>query len=270
MEEAYYRRTALYPKRTLRNLVFRIDIVMLSALKGDAVVGIYSAAYNPLLAIAGIISGTIVAAIYPVMSRLFVASRDALDHTTVLVSRYMAMIGLPIAMGCFVLASKFVELFYEGQFSASAIAFQILALFIPIRLVSSVTGTLLTSINKQGLRTISVGLSALLNIFLNALMIPYLSYVGASIATVLSEVFLYFVFLHFISRYYKRLLLYSHYTKPIIASILMGLFIFYFKNMNLLILIPCAVMLYLLALLLLKAFTDEDKKIFSLIMGRRR
>ena len=246
-------------------LFFKIDTVMLSVFKGDAAVGIYNAAYNPLLAL-GVIPGVFITALYPVMSRFFVSSRDSLETFTVLSSKYMAIIGFPIAIGCFILADRFIALFYANQFSASIIAFQILALFIPLRFVSSITGTLLTSINRQSLRTISVGFSALFNIILNAVMIPYLSYIGASIATVLSEVFLYFVFIYFINKHYKKLGLHKHFIKPLIASLMMGGFVFYFKSVNLLLLIILASLVYFMILIMLKTFTQEDKNIFKQIV----
>ncbi|NAS89369.1 hypothetical protein C4E24_06490 [ANME-1 cluster archaeon AG-394-G21] len=243
-------------------LFFRIDTVMLSVLKGDATVGIYNAAYIPLLAL-GVIPTVFISALYPVMSRYFVSSKDSLETSTGLSSKYMAIIGFPIAMGCFVLADRFIALFYAGQFSASIIAFQILAFFIPLRFVSSITGTLLTSINRQSIRTVSVGLSALFNIVLNAIMIPCLSYVGASIATVLSEVFLYFVFIYFINKHYKKLELHKYFIKPLVASLMMGGFVFYFKDTNLLLLIMLAGLVYFVILLLLKTFTHEDKSILK-------
>ena len=249
-------------------LFFKIDTVMLSVFKDDAAVGIYNAAYAPLLALTGIISYMVVSTLYPVMSRYFISSKDSLETFTVLSSRYMAIIGFPIGIGCFLLADRFIELFYAGQFSASIIAFQILALFIPIRLVSSITGTLLTSINRQSLRTVSVGLSALFNIVLNAVMIPHLSYVGASIATVLSEVFLYFVFIYFINKHYKNLELHKHFIKPLIASLVMGGFVFYFIGVNLLLLILSACFVYFVILLLLRTFTQEDKNIFKQVVRR--
>lgn len=184
--------------RYLVSCFFRIDTVMLSVLKGDAAVGIYNAAYVPLLAL-GVIPTVFISALYPVMSRYFVSSRDSLEPFTGLSSKYMAILGFPVAIGCFALADRFIALFYADQFSASIIAFQILAFFIPIGWVRSIMGTLLTSINQQSLRTVSVGLSALFNIVLNVLMIPYISYIGASIATVLSEVFLHFVFIYYIN-----------------------------------------------------------------------
>ena len=246
-------------------LFFKIDTVMLSVFKGDAAVGIYNAAYNPLLAL-GVIPGVFITALYPVMSRFFVSSRDSLETFTVLSSKYMAIIGFPIAIGCFILADRFIALFYANQFSASIIAFQILALFIPLRFVSSITGTLLTSINRQSLRTISVGFSALFNIILNAVMIPYLSYIGASIATVLSEVFLFFVFIYFINKHYKKLGLHKHFIKPLIASLMMGGFVFYFKGVNLFLLVVLAGLVYFMILIMLKTFTQEDKDIFKQIV----
>jgi O-antigen/teichoic acid export membrane protein len=248
-------------------LFFQIDTVMLSVFKGDAAVGIYNAAYTPLLAL-GVIPTVFIAAIYPVMSRYFVSSRNSLENFTVLSSKYMAILGFPVAMGCFFLADRFIALFYADQFSASIIAFQILALFIPLRFVSSITGTLLTSTNRQGFRTVSVGLSALFNIVLNAVMIPYMSYIGACIATVLSEVFLYFIFIYFINKHYGKLGLHKHFIKPLVASLVMGGFVFYFKDINLLLLILLAGLVYFAMLLVLRTFTQEDKDIFKQVVKR--
>jgi O-antigen/teichoic acid export membrane protein len=180
----------------------------------------------------------------------------------------MAILGLPVAIGCFILADQFISLFYAGQYSASIIAFRIIALYIPIRLVSSISGTLLTSINRQNLRTVCVGLGAMFNIVLNAVMIPYLSYIGASIATVLSEVFLYIVFIYLISKHYKKLELHKHFIKPLIASLMMGGFVFYFKGANLLLLVVLAGLVYIVMLIMLKTFTQEDKDIFKQIVKR--
>lgn len=247
-------------------LFFNIDAVLLSILISSVAVGIYSAAYNPLLALSMIISGMFVTAIYPVMSRFFLSSKNSLNTITTLSSKYLMIIGLPIAVGCLLLADRIIIILYGGQFSSSIIVFQILALFIPIRLISSVTGTLLTSINKQTLRTFSVFLSAILNIILNLLLIPYFSYVGASIATVLSEIFLYFAFIYFINKHFTKLKLYKNYTKPLISSIIMGMLIFYFKEVNLFLLTIFAILVYISMLFLLKTFTEEDKLILKKIM----
>jgi O-antigen/teichoic acid export membrane protein len=249
-------------------LFFKIDTVMLSFFKDDAAVGIYNAAYTPLLTLTTIISYMFISTLYPVMSRYFVISKKSLNILTISSSKYLAIIGFPIAIGCFVLADRFIALFYADQYSTSIIAFQILALFIPIRLISSITGTLLTSINKQNVRTISVGFSAFFNILLNTALIPYLSYIGASIATILSEAFLYFALLYFIQKHYGELKLFNQFMKPLVASLIMGIFVLYFSEINLFFLIILAGFIYAMMLILLRTFTQKDRDIFMQIVNK--
>ena len=155
-------------------LFFKIDTLMLSFFQGDAAVGIYNAAYTPLLSL-GIIPSILITALFPVMSRYFASSNNNLEILTLSASRYLAIIGFPMAIGCLVLADGFVNLLYNGQYVESVLAFEILAIFIPIRWINVVAGNLLTSADLQSARTISVGISSLLNIILNLIMIPRFS-----------------------------------------------------------------------------------------------
>jgi len=249
-------------------LFFKIDTIMISTFKGDAATGIYNAAYNPLLALSAIISSVAVSALFPVMSRYFISSKDSLNILLVHSSKYMAIIGFPISVGCFILADRFIDLFYAGKYTASVVPFQILALFIPVRLASIISGTLLSSINMQKFRTFSVGIIAFFNIVLNALMIPHLSYVGASIATVLSEVGLYMMFIYIIGKYCVKQKPHQYMMKPLIASIAMGGFLHYFYYINLYLLIITGAILYFILLLLLRTFTSDDKFILRSIIHR--
>lgn len=250
-------------------LFFRIDSVLLSFFKNDVAVGIYNAAYDPLLAFGYIISNVVVSAIYPAMSRYSVSSRDSLERFTVLSSKYMGIIGFPVAMACFVLANRFIDLFYAGQFVSSIVAFQILAIFIPIRMVSNITGTLLTSINKQTIRTFSVAIAAIVNIIFNIALIPSFSYVGTSFATVISEILLFLIYIFFINKYYKKLKIYEQFLKPAVAALLIGGLMYCLKEINLFVLIFITVLIYLGLLLLFRTFTDEDKYILRQILTRR-
>ncbi len=249
-------------------LFFKIDSVMLSILKGDAAVGIYSAAYNPLLSLSGLITGIIVTGVYPVMSRYFISSKDNLKTLIVHFSKYTAIIGFPISIGCFILAKQFIHLFYGNQYSDSVIAFQILALFIPIRLTSSLTATVLSSINKQKLRTAIVCASSFINIILNLVLIPYLSYIGASISTVLSELFLNCAIVYFIDKNYEKLGLNSHFIKPFLASLIMGGFVLWFRETDILLLITISGFFYFFVLVSIGTFTKKEIEIFQQLVKR--
>lgn len=248
-------------------LFFRIDTVLLEFFKGDVAVGIYNAAYNPLLSLSMIIAGMVSAAVYPVMSRYFKESGDSLHKLTKMSSKYLAIIGFPVAAGCFVLADKLIALFYAGGYLGAVLAFQILALFIPIRLVSTITGTLLSSIDRQEYRMLSVGFSAGFNIILNIILIPYYSYIGAAVATVLSELFLYVLFLFYINKSYVDVKVNREFIKPLAASMVMALMVYLIKDMNLVIIIGVAAFVYFSSLLILGVFEDEDKILFNNLLG---
>lgn len=247
---------------------FKIDTVILDFLKNDFAVGVYNAAYNPLLQLSTGLSGIAISALYPVMSRYYISSSDSLTFSTVLSTKYLAIIGFPITTACFVMPDKFIHLFYGNQYSASIIAFQILAFLIPFRLISSITGTLLTSINRQGARTFAYFIGLGFNILLNLILIPSLSFVGASISTILSELLIYLMFIYFINRYYKSLKIHSNFIKPFIASLAMGVFIYYLQEFNIIFIIIISALIYLVALFLLRTFTKEDKYILKQVIGK--
>ncbi len=239
-------------------LFFKIDTLMLSFFQGDAAVGIYNAAYTPLLSL-GIIPSILITALFPVMSRYFASSNNNLEILTLSASRYLAIIGFPMAIGCLVLADGFVNLLYNGQYVESVLAFEILAIFIPIRWINVVAGNLLTSADLQSARTISVGISSLLNIILNLIMIPRFSYVGASIATVISEFFLYIIFNYWTNKRYKPINLHLGLAKPAMASLIMGIIILNLHLTNLLLNILLASIIYLITLLIIGGVSNSDK-----------
>jgi hypothetical protein len=56
--------------------------------------------------------------------------------------------------------------------------------------------------------------------------------------------------------------------KPLVASLMMGGVVFYFKDANLFLVIILAVFVYFVMLVLLRTFTPEDKNIFKQVVKR--
>ena len=73
-------------------IFFKIDVVMLSYFQNDFAVGIYSAAYVPLLALATMLSYTVTSAIYPLMSRYHVGSPNSLYRVVSLSLKFALII----------------------------------------------------------------------------------------------------------------------------------------------------------------------------------
>ena len=58
-------------------LYFKIDTVLLSVFTDNASVGIYNAAYNPLLALSEVLTGIVGNVFYPLMSKYSVNSKES-------------------------------------------------------------------------------------------------------------------------------------------------------------------------------------------------
>ena len=243
-------------------IYFQIDIVMLSVMKGDAPVGWYKAACTLIYALV-IIPNIFISAIYPVMSRFYISSKDALKAMLEKSAKYLFIIGLPIAVGTLLLSDRIILLFYGEGFSHSIIALQILSLYLPLRFINHTTGYTLSSINKESLRALSATIAAATNVVLNLFLIPKFSFAGAAIATAITEVVLFASYYYFVAKHFHRLELRPILIKPCLACLAMGIFVFYLRGINLALLVISAAIIYLAVFYFIKGFDEEDKAIFK-------
>lgn len=249
-------------------IYFRIDVVMLSMIQGDAPVGIYSAAYKlsePL----SLITSALMISLFPIMSASFKSSKETLIKTYRLAFTYFLIIMLPIAIGTTLIADKLILLIYGNSFANSATALQILIWAVVFTSVNSVLLNLLVSMDKQKLNTLSHTLCAIINVILNFILIPVLSYNGAAIATVATNVVLFITSFYFVSKYLEVLPIHKMLIKPVISNLLMGIFVYNFRDIDIYLLVPLAAVIYLLTLFALKTFTKEDIDIVKKVLSMR-
>ena len=246
---------------------FRTDVVMLSMMQGDAPVGIYSAAYklcDPL----SLISGALMISLFPIMSASFKSSKERLTKTYRLGIKYILIVMLPIAMGTTLIADKIILLIYGAEFAGSVTVLRILIWALVFNFVNSLLLQLLISIDEQKLNTLSTGICAIVNIALNFILIPILSYNGAAIATVATHAVLFIASFYFVSKHLQMLSIHKIVIKPVISGLIMGTFVYYFLGVNMFLLVPSAVIIYFGALLTLKTFSKEDWDIVKKVLGR--
>lgn len=250
-------------------IYIKIDTIMLSMMKGDAVVGWYNAAYGLVLAFKPI-PQLFMNALFPLMSGYFVSSKDALKKVYEKSFKYLFILGLPLAVGMTLLADSFILLFYGQQFNPSIIALQILAWETLLLFICMPVDFMLVSMDKQNQMAIVAGGCALLNIILNLILIPHFSYIGAGVATIVTETILFGLYFYLVSKYVSILPLHKIIAKPLIACFTMALFIHFCSAINLAALIIAAAVLYFVVLYLIKGFTEEDRKLIGKLIRRQR
>jgi O-antigen/teichoic acid export membrane protein len=249
-------------------IYFKIDMVMLSMMSGDAAVGWYSASYR-LIDSLGFIPVVFMSTMYPVFSKFHVSSRDSLDFAFKKSFKLLTIIAIPIGIGTTILAGRIILLVYGVQYSSSIAALQILIWANVLSFINYTPATYLTSTNRQRTLMIFTFLGAILNIFLNFILIPRLSYNGAAIATVSTELVVGLLMIFSIRNVQNLSVLFSDIIlKSLVAGAFMGVFLLIFSNYILILLILLAAILYFIALYVVNGFEKEDINLFNQVLGR--
>lgn len=256
-------------------IYYRIDVIMLSLMQNDTAVGYYCAAYQltePFI----FIPMAFMASLFPLMSQYFKGSPSSnkLVDTYTLSLKYMILIAFPIAIGVTLLSENIILIVFGNEFFPAGAALSVLIWSTLFMFANAVFSTVLISINKEKTITFITAIMMALNIIANYILIPQLSYVGASIATVFTEAFgsfvcfFYFktIFADFDMKSFSKILL-----KIVLASLVLYLFLIEFDFMPLYLLIPVSAVIYISLLLVSGCISrGEIGMIKSAVFSRER
>jgi O-antigen/teichoic acid export membrane protein len=255
---------------------FNVDMTLLSLLQGNEAVAYYSVAYS-FISMVMIIPSSLVLTIWPLLSRLFIQSKDSLIKAYSKMTQYLLMLAVPISIGMFFISDILIMTIFGDKYANSIIPLKILVWVIIFHFITYNCGTTLNAVDKQILSSIGLMSSLFINILLNLILIPQYGYIGASIVTIVTEIVLLIQYNYFLSKngIPSHFLRFTY--KPLIGGIVMGIFIYFIKIVldafpgiiQLLIIIPTAAVVYFLVLLTIKAFNDEDKDIFIKIIDQK-
>lgn len=222
----------------------KVDITMLSLLRGDeAEIGFYRAAlalvmYWPL------VGSSLNSSLLPVMSELYLSSRESFIRNYQRSARWLFTIGLPMTLGLCLLADRLVAIVYGQSFMPAVLSLRVLSLSVVLKLVHGNLAMVLTSSNRQTLRASIVALAALSNVIMNGLLIPWRGYVGASVAAVCTDALIVVTCYYLVSQRFGGMPLLAAIARPALSGIVMGLFVFVFRRAPLVALIPSGAVLY--------------------------
>ena len=249
-------------------IYYSIDIVMLTHMVGNYASGIYNATYK-LISVLTLFYSVYTAVIFPVMSKFFKN-----DETMLLISfeksiKYLLLIIIPVAVATVIYSTDIIHLIYGHEYDAGSSVLSILIWTVCLLFISGACNTLLNASHKEMAVTKIYGIAAVFNIVLNFFMIPYLSYNGAAITTVLSDVLIVIIQLYVIYKLGHRpnKKLYFDILKIIAGSAVLGIAL-YFLNLNMWVALPVGIIIYFASIYLFRFFDDDDKYIVKEILGK--
>ena len=184
-------------------LYFRVDTIMLEVMKGERVVGIYSAAYK-VVELLIVIPGTICIVTLPGLAVTYMnniqAFRKSSRNTLALLGTTGAILGLFI----YLFSTQIILFFYGSEFSNSIKSLSVLSGTIFFLFMNGFMAYIMIAMNKEMNVVGILILSTIINIIFNYFLIPQYSHVGAAISTLISEIFMILMYLVVICRLYFR------------------------------------------------------------------
>ena len=248
---------------------YKNDVMVLSLMKGDRVVGGYGAAYMPVDFLL-LTAASIVMAAYPVMSRFFSDRPERLGELQGILSRYLLMIFLPVAVLLTIVGPELVGWVFGKEYTGSASALRILAWIPPAEAVTVAMGMMLGASYKQGLSAKVACFGAGMCLCLNLLLIPRYGYMGAAVGTTTAVYLNMCVAIYAVNRVVAKLPIFDFLVRPVASAGFMLLVAFLVSMLaGKWIAISTAVPAYVLALVLTGSFTREDLRFIRTSVMKR-
>ncbi|MFH0856536.1 MAG: flippase [bacterium] len=236
------------------------DAVLLYNFKNDQALGFYSLPYRATNAFQ-FIPMAFTAAIFPALSYFYANSRDIVKKIYEELIVYLVMISIPVSFGIIALAKEIILKFFGNAYLPSVLALQILMCNLTFLFLDIPTGSLLNACDREKINTSMMGIAMTLNIISNFILIPKLSYIGASISMIVSSLFLVISKIYYAHKHIKFnfLKIMKGLLKAFIAGAAMFLAVIYFKyRINFYFVILSGAVIYAVALFLLGGIRKKD------------
>ena len=127
----------------------------------------------------------------------------------------------------------------------------------------------LTAMNRQVTFLKITAVSLVLNVAMNIVLIPMYSFLGAAIATVITEAISMTLCFYVLSKLVAKVKIREILFKPVIACLVMALFILLVET-NLFVVIGISIVIYFAVLIALKGFSEDDYDLFREILKIKR
>lgn len=182
--------------------------------------------------------------------------------------KYFLLIAIPAVFGLSILSKQILSLLTTPEFAKQGfLVMPIVSLAMLSMGINAILAQIINIIKKTKIEGIIASISAILNLGLNFLFIPWLGIIGAAITTFISFTFLLVATYNYSLRYFKFKIDWLFIVKSIIASSLMALFVFWFNPSGLYKTISAiflGILIYSILIVILKVF---EKKEFILLKG---
>ena len=215
-------------------------------------------------------------ALFPVFSRVAktdnpddiprLSQQKDLSNLFIRAFRFSVILCVPVIVIFLLLAEPIMLLIFGDKFKAAVPCLQILMISFPVTFLELLMNNFLITIKRQKLILICNTLCLATNLGLNILLIPRYGAIGASWATSIAYLVLFFAFFYFVRQFTGAKLLLATFPKPILAGLGMALALYFTHNINWIIFGLLSFAIYLVFIYGLKGVTPGEIRTIKSIL----
>lgn len=271
----FFFRKMLYDLRTFivlavgGSIFTQAEMVILTWLKDDAEVGIYSAAYK-LITLWYIIPQSYMGVVFPLLTRSYHESGDKSQIIQEKSIKYLLFAALPLSVGMFAVAQPIITLFYGPGFERAVFILGLIAWHTTLAFINNVFWRILLARDEQHLALRVQIISGVVKVVISFALIPWWGAEGAAWALMCGYVLYTLLHIYYVWRKGTRIPIIRQSWRFALAAAVMGIFaVLLVGRLNLFILIPAAGSIYLVAAVILGAFSADDRALFAQVWQQR-
>ncbi len=236
---------------------FRIDVLILSVMTNDTVVGWYGAGYR-LFETLSFIPAMMFMLLYPLFSKLALQDQRGLKLATEKAVNFALLSSAPIATALIVAAPSIIHVLYHRPgFDHGVPSLQALAPGLIFLYVNMALGIAFLNTKQDRKLPIQAVVALIFNLSLNLLLIPLYAHVGAAITTTLTELLLVGIGLYLLPPHLRPVRSLTTAGKSFAASVVMGLAMSYLQALGIFA-VPLGLITYGIVVVWIGAFERAD------------
>ena len=240
---------------------YKVDVVLLGAMRADVEVGWYAVAYK-LFEVITMFGWLAVQALLPLMSMTYQRSKDGLYVLFEKAMKYVWIAGLGVAILMMALSSAAVSLVLPPSYLPAINLLRVLGFAVPLMVGCTLFGNLFVAMNLQGRVAKWSLLSLAVNVGLNLVLIPHFGAMGAAVTTLLSEVFSFIFFYSFTAYYLRHVRMLEVFLFPALVAGGLLILLLLMRNMPVYVIAAVGIIGYPALLLLFRVVSQDDMSYF--------
>jgi O-antigen/teichoic acid export membrane protein len=246
----------------------QVDVIVISLLANETVVGWYSAA-DQLFGTLLFLPTVFIAAVYPALSRMFVGESGSLHKLMQKSFEFMFIVSIPIGLGLIVISNQLVVLLFGSEFVNSGPVMAIIGVVLLFTYQNTLFGNFLISMDRQKVMIWVMALATLATIPLDLVLVPFTQNaygngaIGGALAYLITESLALIVIVSQLPKgmFAKESLLFS--GKIILAGFVMVAGIWWLRDYFIALPILLGAVIYVAMILLLRALPKENIEVIK-------